>query len=94
MRVIFGARWDQEKQPGFFMDMIDHWKANPKLPDVEFAICCGGPLRSNNDHYVNRAKIMAQDGTLKIIDELTILNSTFYPYIRDINQELFPLFFK
>ena len=30
----------------------------------------------------------------EIIDELTILNSTFYPYIRDINQEVFPLFFK
>jgi hypothetical protein len=26
MRVGFGARWDQEKQPGFFMDMIQHWK--------------------------------------------------------------------
>ena len=35
MRVVFGARWDQEKQPGFFMDMIDHWKANTKLPEVE-----------------------------------------------------------
>ena len=23
---LFGARWDQEKQPGFFMDLIDHWK--------------------------------------------------------------------
>ena len=33
------------------------------------------------------------NSSIKIIDELTILNSTFYPYIRDINQELFPLFF-
>jgi len=70
MRVIFGARWDQEKQPGFFMDMIDHWKQNPKLPDVEFAICCGGPLRSNNPIYVNRAKLMQDAGTLKIYDNL------------------------
>ena len=81
MRVIFGARWDQEKQPGFFMDMIDHWKANPKLPDVEFAICCGGPLRSNNDHYVNRAKIMAQDGTLKIYDNLK--KNEYYKILAD-----------
>ena len=32
MRVVFGARWDQEKQPGFFMDMINHWKRNPNYP--------------------------------------------------------------
>ena len=81
MRVIFGARWDQEKQPGFFMDMIDHWKENPKLPHVEFAICCGGPLRSNNDHYVNRAKIMAQDGTLKIYDNLK--KNEYYKILAD-----------
>ena len=31
--------------------------------------------------------------SVKIIDELTILNSIFYTYIRHINQELFPLFF-
>ena len=33
------------------------------------------------------------NSTVKIVDELTILNSVFYPYIRYINQELFPLFF-
>ena len=70
MRVIFGARWDQEKQPGFFMDMIDHWKQNPRLPEVEFAICVGGPLRSNNTSYVNRARVMEKDGTLKIYENL------------------------
>ena len=33
------------------------------------------------------------NSSLQLIDELTILNSIFYPYIRYINQELFPLFF-
>ena len=33
------------------------------------------------------------NSSLTLIDELTILNSTFYPLIRYINQELFPLFF-
>ena len=70
MRVIFGARWDQEKQPGFFMDMIDHWNANKKLPPVEFAICCGGPLRSNNKVYVDRARLMEKEGTLTIYENL------------------------
>ena len=81
MRVVFGARWDQEKQPGFFMDMIDHWKANTKLPEVEFAICCGGPLRSNNDHYVNRARVMQQDGTLAIYENLK--KNQYYEILAD-----------
>jgi len=34
------------------------------------------------------------NSSLTLIDELTILNSTLYDFIRDINQELFPLFFK
>ena len=33
------------------------------------------------------------NSTVKIVDELTILSSIFYPYIRFINQELFPIFF-
>ena len=81
MRVIFGARWDQEKQPGFFMDMIDHWKADPSLPEVEFAICCGGPLRSNNDHYVNRARVMQKDGTLTINENLK--KNEYYEILAD-----------
>ena len=70
MRVIFGARWDQEKQPGFFMDMIEHWYANKRLPPVEFCICVGGPLRSNNKVYVDRARLMEKEGTLKIYENL------------------------
>jgi len=70
LRVIFGARWDQEKQPGFFMDLIDHWKQNKQLPPVEFCICVGGPLRSNNQVYVDRARLMEKKGTLTIYENL------------------------
>ena len=81
MRVVFGARWDQEKQPGFFMDMIDHWKQNTKLPDIEFAICAGGPLRSNNEAYVNRARLMEKEGTLKIYENLK--KNEYYEILAD-----------
>ena len=70
MRVIFGARWDQEKQPGFYMDLIDHWQQNKRLPPVEFCICVGGPLRSNNKVYVDRARLMEKEGTLTIYENL------------------------
>ena len=81
MRVVFGARWDQEKQPGFFMDMIDHWEQNTKLPDIEFAICAGGPLRSNNEAYVNRARLMEKEGTLKIYENLK--KNEYYEILAD-----------
>src|SRR6056300_170729 len=38
-RVVFGARWDQEKQPQFFLDMIQKFKE--KHPETEFVICQG-----------------------------------------------------
>jgi hypothetical protein len=81
MRVGFGARWDQEKQPGFFMDMIEHWQASPILPKTEFAIFSGGPLRSNNEFYVKRARMMAEQGTLKIYENLK--KNEYYELLND-----------
>ena len=67
-RVVFGARWDQEKQPQFFMDLAQAYKE--KHPETEFAICSGGPLRSNNDFYVNEARHLAKEGILTINENL------------------------
>ena len=57
-RVVFAARFDQEKQPDFFMDVIEKVKAT--RPDVEFAVLSGGPLRSNNEKYLKRALEMEE----------------------------------
>jgi hypothetical protein len=70
MRVGFAARWDQEKQPGFFMDLIEQWHREAPYP-VEFAIYQGGELRSNNPEYVTRARQMAQQGQLRIYEYLS-----------------------
>ena len=67
-RVVFGARWDQEKQPQFFMDLATKFKE--EHPAVEFAICQGGPLRSNNQYYVDEAKHLAKQGILTIHENL------------------------
>ena len=67
-RVVFGARWDQEKQPQFFMDMIAKFKE--KHTETEFAICQGGPLRSNNEYYVKEAKYLEKQGLLTIHENL------------------------
>ena len=67
-RVVFAARFDQEKQPDFFMDIIE--TVYTQNPDIEFAIVCGGPLRSNNIKYVERAKDLERNGKLKIYENL------------------------
>ena len=80
-RVGFAARFDQEKQPGFFMDLIEMWNTQGPYP-VEFAVFSGGPLRSNNPEYIDRAKAMEAEGKLKIYDKLNkndyyaLLNNT------------------
>ena len=71
-RVVFAARWDQEKQPDFFMDLVEKtveqmktWR--PTNP-VEFAIVQGGPLRSNNPKYIERARKLEAEGKLTILE--------------------------
>jgi hypothetical protein len=79
-RVGFAARWDQEKQPGFFMDLIDMYGQLTTEP-CEFAIFQGGPLRSNNPEYVARARRMEAEGKLKIYDNLT--KNEYYALVND-----------
>ena len=59
-RVGFAARWDDEKQPHFYMDLAEeYYKIDPS---VEFAIFCGHPeLKSSDPEYVKRAYEL-QDG--------------------------------
>ena len=78
-RVVFGARWDQEKQPQFFMDMITKFKQ--KHPETEFAICQGGPLRSNNEYYVKEAQYLAKQGLLTIHENLK--KNEYYEILAD-----------
>ena len=78
-RVVFAARFDQEKQPDFFMDVIEMVKQ--VRPDVEFAVLSGGPLRSNNDKYLERANQMAADGKLTIMADLK--KNDYYNVVND-----------
>ena len=79
-RVGFAARFDQEKQPGFFMDLIEMWHAQGPYT-VEFAVFSGGALRSNNPEYIARARAMAAEGKLKIYDELN--KNDYYALLND-----------
>jgi glycosyltransferase involved in cell wall biosynthesis len=65
-RVVFAARWDQEKQPDFFMDIAEAYPEE----DIEFAVLQGGPLRSNNPKYIDRAKALEAAGKIRIYEDL------------------------
>jgi glycosyltransferase involved in cell wall biosynthesis len=67
-RVCFAARFDQEKQPDFYMDLIQ--RVRRQDPSVEFAVFAGGPLRSNNERYLTRARELESKGDLKIYENL------------------------
>ena len=80
-RVGFAARFDQEKQPGFFMDLIEKIKLEAKRDDITFAIFQGGPLRSNNPEYVARARQLQQRGLLEIYENLD--KNRYYELLND-----------
>jgi hypothetical protein len=79
-RVGFAARFDQEKQPGFFMDLVDMMHDQGPV-GVEFCIYSGGELRSNNPDYVTRARAMEAQGRLKIFDNIT--KNQYYEHLNN-----------
>jgi len=69
-RVVFSARWDQEKQPDFYMDLIEEWFNRHPESGVEFAVCSGSKLKSNNDSYMDRTRLMQERGLLHVYEDL------------------------
>jgi hypothetical protein len=76
-RVVFAARWDQEKQPDFYMDLAEKYADT----DVEFAVLQGGPLRSNNPKYIERANDLVNKGILKVYENLK--KEDYYHIVND-----------
>jgi hypothetical protein len=81
LRVVFSARWDQEKQPDFYMDLIEAWNVRYPSKDVEFVVCSGGELKSNNDSYMARTRKMVENGKLTIYDNLD--KNKYYEIVND-----------
>jgi len=76
-RVVFAARFDQEKQPDFFMDIAEQLNDQ----DVEFSILQGGPLRSNNPKYVERARALEKAGVITVNENLQ--KNDYYNILND-----------
>jgi len=80
-RVVFSARWDQEKQPDFYMDLIEAWYKRHPGSYVEFAVCSGAKLKSNNNSYMERTRQMQGRGELKIYEDLD--KNAYYNIVND-----------
>ena len=81
MRVGFAARFDQEKQPDFYMDLIERYHSQGRHKDIEFAVFQGGPLRSNNPRYLDRARELEAKGQLVIYENLK--KNDYYNLLND-----------
>jgi len=81
IRVGFAARWDQEKQPDFYMDLIElYHERNPGV-DIEFCVFSGSKLKSNNDSYMQRTLQMQADGLLTVYEDLE--KNDYYALLND-----------
>jgi len=81
-RIVFSARWDQEKQPDFYMDLIEaYFTRHPGAHGVEFAICSGGKLKSNNDSYMQRTRDLQARGLLTVYEDLE--KNDYYNIVND-----------
>ena len=81
-RVGFAARWDDEKQPDFYMDLAERFYQD--FPLVEFAVFCGHPeLKSNNPKYVERAKELENGGKANFKVYTGLKKNDYYRLLAD-----------
>jgi len=81
MRVGFAARWDQEKQPDFYMDLIEEYHRRYPHMGVEFCIFSGAKLKSNNDSYMARTRDLQARGLLTVYEDLE--KNDYYALLND-----------
>ena len=81
-RVGFAARWDDEKQPHFYMDLAEsYYKIDPTM---EFAIFCGHPeLKSNDPEYVERAMALQEGNSANFKIYTGLKKNDYYELLAD-----------
>lgn len=81
-RVGFAARWDDEKQPHFYMDLAEEYYNID--PTVEFAIFCGHPeLKSSDQEYVDRALALQEGNTANFKIYTGLKKDEYYNLLAD-----------
>lgn len=98
-RIVFASRWDDEKQPDFFMDIVEEVSS---IYNYEFALLTGHKdLKSSNPKYVERATKLAEKlpqfkiytGLQKeeyyeiVADSMILLNTALQDWVAFTNLE-------
>lgn len=81
MRVAFTARTDAEKQPHFYLDLVEAWTDNLQLPEVEFAFLSGSYLRGNDQAAIDRIREFESRGLIKVYENLS--KNDYYNIVND-----------
>jgi hypothetical protein len=81
-RVCFSARWDDEKQPEFYMQLAQLFYKT--RPDVEFAVFTGhAELKSNNPSHVEFARYLENSGTANFKVYTGLKKNEYYELLAD-----------
>ena len=75
--VIFAARFDAEKNPNFFLDLVE--EVTKERSDIYFTVCTGQPNLPDNE-FSKRAHEMRFKGDLIIANNLQ--KTTYYSYLK------------
>jgi len=78
-RVVFASRFDQEKLPDFFMDLVERVKQTN--PGILFSVVSGGTLRSNSPSALKRARELQGRQQLSIYENLA--KNDYYRIVND-----------
>ena len=81
-RVAFSARWDDEKQPEFYMKLAQRFYKT--RPEVEFAVFTSHPsLKSNNPDHVEFARYLESSGTANFKVYTGLQKNDYYDLLAD-----------
>lgn len=81
-RVAFAARWDDEKQPEFYMQLAQRFYKT--RPEVEFAVFTGhAELKSNNKSHLEFLKYLQTSGTANVKVYAGLKKNDYYELLAD-----------
>jgi hypothetical protein len=63
------------------MDLIELWNKKHGKNSVEFSVCSGGKLKSNNQAYMDRTNTLVENGMLRIFENLE--KNEYYEILND-----------
>jgi glycosyltransferase involved in cell wall biosynthesis len=79
-QVAFAARWDSEKQPAFFAEVIR--AASALGPEINFVVLTGSPkLRSNSKTLLNLAESLRRDKKLNFKVHAGLSKNEYYKHL-------------